>query len=489
MSNKVPYNQTLEKRVISGLLKYGGDVWPDISPFLTIKDFYSSPSLPYSHRPIFSVIQSFLIKKEAFDHVLVSERLKATGVSFSNINIALYLEELSHSLLTKEAFIQCCRELLKVRVRRELFLSFANTANYIISKEAEDDGIDSILGKCDSEYVKAMGSLGEVQKDAESLTDGLYEFVEGLSQKETSGILLTPFNKFNEIFGGFRLKDSYCFAGRPGHGKSALLQWVAYSTANLVPQNFHNLEPIPVLCIDTEMESDEQRVRLAACIAGVDPFLIETGKWKFDQGSVDRVRGILPTINKHKYDHIYAPRFTVEELVSYVRRWVYKNVGKQNPGIIVFDYLKLSGDDLKNVSDSRLSVAYKLDRIKDLVKEETNCTLLFGAQRNRYSDNDDDGSIAESDHIQRLSNWVGIFKEKNTEELADQPERLFGTHALIPAKSRKLGIAGSDFRRKVKVNGKYLTNWINFRFDNFKYIELNTGKDVENFLNLNPNSP
>lgn len=479
-----PFDQEKERRVISGLIKYGEEVWPDVSPFLAEKDFYQASSLPFSHRPIFLAIKYFLENKRSFDYMSIADRLKAMSVSFGSINIVLYLEELSSTLMRREVFIEEVRDLVKVRVRRDLFISFANAAKYLISKESSTDDIDQILGRCDEEYTRAINLSTNLHKDAESLTENLYEFVEGLGDGEASSILLTPFKRFNEAFGGLRLKDSYCIAGRPGHGKSAILQYMAYSTANLVDENKVDGKNLPVLCIDTEMESDEQRIRLAACIAGVDPYLIETGKWRNNQVLVDKVRDTLPHIKHHNYDHIYAPRFTVEELVSYVRRWVYKNVGRNNPGIIVFDYLKLSGDDLKNVSDPRLSVAYKLDRIKDLVKEETNCVLLFGAQRNRYQKEEDDSSIAESDHIQRLSNWVGLFKEKNTEELAQQPENSFGTHALIPVKSRKLGIKGQSFKKMLKIDGKYCNNWFNFKFDNFKYIELNTGKEVESYLSI-----
>lgn len=479
-----PFDRDKEKRVIAGLIKYGEEVWPDVSPFLTDSDFYQASSLPYSHRPIFQAIRHFLEEKKSFDYMSVVDRLKLMGVSFGSLNITMYLEELSGTLMKKNVFIEEVQDLVKVRVRRDLFMSFANAARYLVSNESMVDNLDEILAKCDTEYSKAVGNSTHVNKDAESLTENLFEFVEGLGEEESGKILLTPFPKFNDAFGGLRLKDSYCIAGRPGHGKSAILQYLAYSTANLVKENQIDGKNIPVLCIDTEMESDEQRIRLAACIAGVDPYLIETGKWRKNSLLVEKVRSTLPYVKEHSYDHIYAPRFTVEELASYVRRWVYKNVGRNDPGIIVFDYLKLSGDDLKNVSDSRLSVAYKLDRIKDLVKEETNCVLLFGAQRNRYQEKEDDSSIAESDHIQRLSNWVGLFKEKNAEELAQQPQASFGTHALIPVKSRKLGMKGVEFKRMLKIDGKYCNNWFNFKFDNFKYIELNTGKDVENYLSV-----
>lgn len=486
MATKIPYSERLESRVIGGLLKHKEKVWPDVAPFLTIEDFFDHRDVKRKYRRIFAVIKEKLEKKEYLDCDSVSDYLKSSGFDgLGGLDLREHLRHLSNISENIEGTKYNVGELIKYRIRRNLFFVSSDIAKFVMDDETGNKPVSEIVTKADAIYSSVANSLNISSKETVSLTQNLLGYVEDLTETvESSRILKTPFNTFNKAFGGLRLKDSYCFAGRPGHGKSALLQNLAYSTANLVKDNYKDGKPLPVLCIDTEMEPDEQRVRLAASIAGIDPYLIETGNWQRSTEMKGRVVEKLREVDGHNYDHLYAPRFSAEEMVSYIRRWVYKNVGKDGPGIIVFDYLKLSGSDLKNVSESRLSVAYKLDMIKDLVKEETNCVLLFGAQRNRYGENDDDSSIAESDHIQRLSTWTGIFKKKSNEELSYQPEGKFGTHALIVAKARKLGIEGKPFQDHVKIKGKFLSNWINFKFENFNFVELNTGREVEKYLDL-----
>lgn len=477
--------QQKEKLVLAGLLQHGKNVWPEIN--FVIKEKYFKYR---QHKILFRVIKYFLENNNHPDYLLIIEKINDLNISFPDLDIAEYLELLNSLPITLEGTITATKWVVAAGCKREIYMACQKIEAFL--QESEDDtDLSSIVGTCDKIYADTISLVEYGDKEPISLTKTLKEHIEHRGDdKEKPVFLVTPFPTFNKVYGGIRLKDSYCIAGRPGENKSTILQYLAFEMANRIPQNFYNGKPLKVLAIDTEMDEDEQRDRLGAAICGIDSFLIETGGWKKNQQLVKKVRTAIEKIDECNYDHIYTPRDKIEDLISIVRRWVYKNLELDEPGIIVFDYLKLAGDDLiSNKGSERYVIGYKLDALKDEIKEKTNCAFLFGAQRNRYGA-DDDTSIAESDHIQKLATYVALLKKKSLDERNQWPIERFGSHSMITVKARKLASA-HDYNEFVKVpwvddqgrrSSVSMRNWINLDFDCFKMNEVGTGDDVVKYL-------
>jgi replicative DNA helicase len=274
----------------------------------------------------------------------------------------------------------------------------------------------------------------------------------------------------------------------PTHNSTILMD-LAYRVGNCIYQtSIIGQKNIPILFLDTEQEKDENKIKLASCIANVDSSLIESGRWRNNPEITKNVRDAMKGIEKHSYHHIYVPRLSVQEMRSLCLRWYHKHVGRGNPCLIVYDYLKLSGEDLTKASKEYLMASYKIDVLKDMVKEEINGCLIFGVQRNRSGVGkdavDDETSIALSDGIVQLASGVFIIRRKIPEELAVETDK-FGTHKLIEVVARKRGFDGKD-NSIIKFNGKWMNNFLCMEIDNYRVNEVGTGRELSDYLALSP---
>ena len=476
-SVELPKNKSLERKFISGLIFNSDKVWDEFSDFICEDDFKDHDS-----KCLFRICKSLLEDGITLDASIISSRCKIAGITLHSGNVEEYIDNLLLMPLSEKATIDSAKELIFLRVKRNII-----TNSNEISQMASDYNGGN-LSEFFSSIEQKFAENGEnvlTKHEPVNIASVAYEMVEEtLIDDSANYVIKTPWNTFNEAFRSFRPKDSYCFAGRPSHGKSGALLSLAQQCANQIKENFIDGKKLAVLYLDTEMEHKEQALRWAAMVADVDPYLIESGDWSKNADAVKKVRTVLRDSSAtDNFHHVYIPGLNAMEIRSIYRRWIRKYVGKENPAIVVFDYLKITGEGLANPKNARFDIARTLDMLKDDIKENSNSAFLFGAQRNRYGE-DDDSSLAESDYIQQLSTFVALIKKKTMDEKAEQPVDRFGTHALIPVKYRKLGKEGWRFENPVKINNKYCSNWINLNFNNFRFEDFGDGRDVQSWLDL-----
>ena len=103
--------------------------------------------------------------------------------------------------------------------------------------------------------------------------------------------------------------------------------------------------------------------------------------------------------------------------------------------------------------------------------------------RSGESATDDSSAIALSDRLQWFATFVAIFRRKTLEEIAVDGEQ-FGTHKLIPLKSRHQGQHAPGHQDLIRrsINGKfrYVQNFLNFNVDNFRVDEQGSLIDIVN---------
>ena len=145
------YSLQIEKQVLSGLIKYP-DVYVDIEKFVGENDFFNEV-----HRTIFCVLRSLILNGEKVDKVLLAEKIKNLGVSFKDeIDIYSYIDNLTFSQIKKPAIIDSAKELLKIRVRREIKGTCEEVSSFV--EKSGNKPIDEIIGECDSIYNKQINS-------------------------------------------------------------------------------------------------------------------------------------------------------------------------------------------------------------------------------------------------------------------------------------------------------------------------------------------
>lgn len=469
------FSHQIEKHALSGLLKYP-QIFPEVDPFLSEKDFYQDV-----HSTIYSVIKLFLVNNEKVDKVLVANRIKNLGISFKDeINIFDYIEDLFFQEITEVASIEACKELSKLRMCREIHNTFSDGQKYI--ENNLNDSVDEVISSCDKIYGERISSY-TFGKEPSNLFQDIEDRIEerGNNPSEEAG-LTTPYPEFNRMFGGLLPGNIYSIISRPGEGKTTWINDMAQKTA--LKNNACSL------ILDTEMSTEEIQFRTIASMSGVPLWYIQTGNWRKNPEMCEKVRSVWGGIKEYKSFHYPVGNISIDEVCSIIRRWYYSKVGRGNPCVISYDYIKLTGEKVSQNWAEYQAIGQKIDKLKKIA-EEIQAPIITAMQQNRSGEHfnkkagsiiDDSSTAAQSDRLQWFASFVGIFRRKVPDEIEQDTEE-FGTHKLIALKTRFQGkdAAGHQdiMRRQVveQIGGrevrssKWISNYINFDVQNFSVKE------------------
>lgn len=477
------YSLQVEKHVLGGLLKHP-QIFPDVDVFLSEEHFFSPV-----HGTIFLVIRSCLSSGEKIDKVLVANKIQNLGVTFKDeINIHDYIDNISFTQITEEASLKAATELHKIKMRRDLREVLSESI-----KTVENNGnatFDDIISGIDNCLNKEISKYG-FESEPTNLFDGAEACVEeaGNNPQEDFGFL-TPYPEFNRMYGGLRPGNIYAVAARPGQGKTTVLNHLAFGTS------LRNNPRPKVLVLDTEMSSTELRFRMISSLTGVPVWYLETGNWRKNADYLQRVRNVWKKIKDYEYFHYHVGNKNIDQIISLIRRWYFKHVGRGGPCIIVYDYVKLTGENVSKNWAEHQAIGEKIDKLKK-ISEEINAVMLTAVQLNRSGESfnrgatsfsDDSSAIALSDRLQWFASFVAIFRRKTIDEIAADGEQ-FGTHKMIPLKTRFQGkdAAGHQDLVQRQIDGRavFSNNYLNFLIENFEVQELGSLRDVVEHENAN----
>jgi replicative DNA helicase len=469
------YSLQVERHALSGLLKFP-EIFVEVDGFVTETDFYNEV-----HSTIFLVIKSTIYKNEKVDRVIIASKIKDLGISFKDdINIFDYIETLYLSQINKEAVVKSFKELIKYRVRREI----ASTGSKLIEevKNIGEKSLEEIVSSCDSIYNKKISVYSNTEMP-EKITDEISDLIEerGNSPESESG-LLSPYSEFNRMYGGFRAGHVYAIASRPGEGKTSWINDVCFKSAS---QN-----KVKALILDTEMQTKEIKFRMAAALTGVPVWYLETGNWRKNPEMFKKVRECSLLKEDKDYYHYHVSNKSIDEICSIIKRWYYNKVGRGNPCIVAYDYVKLTGEKVSANWAEHQAIGEKINKLKE-ISVEVNAPLITAMQLNRSGENrnkassnliDDASAISLSDRLQWYAAFTAIFRRKTLDEI-ELDGQDFGTHKMIPLKSRFQGkdaMGHQDYIRRRFPDGseKYVMNYLNFEVNNFNIIEKGSLRHV-----------
>ena len=471
------YSLQVERHVLGGLLKHQ-DLFADIDVFLTENDFYNDV-----HSTIYSIFKNIKHKGENVDKVLLAEKIKNLGISFKDeINIFDYIDNLSFSQITQEATMEACKELIKLRVRREISSTADKLKEYVTKNS--DEPLDSIITKIDQIYNKKISSYSENDIPI-NIFEGVEDLIEemGNNPKEDTG-LITPYSEFNRMYGGLKNGNIYAIASRPGQGKSTWLNDICFKTS-VNPKN-----KTKTLILDTEMQTVDIQLRMVASLSGVPVWYLETGNWRKNEDMTRKVREAWDKVKKYEYFHYHVGSKNIDQVCSIIRRWYLSKVGRGNQAMIAYDYIKLTGEKVGQNWAEHQAIGDKIDKLKR-ISEEIHCPIITAMQLNRTGESfnrkgsevvDDSSVISLSDRLQWFASFVAIFRRKTLDELTLDGQS-FGTHKLIPTKTRFQGkdAAGhQDLVRRLDSSGKEIwsQNYLNYNVQNFNIEERGSLADV-----------
>jgi len=299
-----------------------------------------------------------------------------------------------------------------------------------------------------------------------------------------------PHPRLNELYGSLlRPGNISVICARSGAGKTTfVLDFVTKVCAQT---------PIPVLHLDNgEMSKEEITMRLCSAMSGIPMHLLESGRWRqAGDKIVNQVRSVWDKISGLNLNYYNVGGKSIDEILNVIKKYYYYKVGRGNKMILSFDYIKTTFQDFSNKQEWQI-VGEMVDKFKKLIQtelvfdNEPMVSLLTSVQSNRLgittnrtSANivDDESVVSLSDRITQFCSHMFILRHRTNDEIEMAAD--FGTHALIPVKTRHLGQDVHRAINKVRMPDDQLrNNCIFLDINSFAVQEKGDLQDLVNSL-------
>ena len=479
------YSYELETQLLAGLLKYP-EKYLEISAFVSEKDFWNEGSK--INRTIFRVLKQAVENGEVIDDIVLTQRIKSLGISFEdNIEPLDYIQSLSLRKIAKDTVLSTAKELKKFTMRREIYSCCSEIGKKMRSLPSSTD-YAGIIQTADEIY---NGQINLYETGVDKPVN-IYEKMEDLVEERGNNPIDQfgyegPHPKLQGMYGSLlRPGNITVVVARSGVGKTQFC--LDFTTKACARYN------IPLLHFDNgEMSEEELISRQCAALSGVPLYLIESGNWrKAGESIVEKVRSVWEKVRKQKLFYYNVGGMNVDAQINLLKRFYYSEVGRGNPLIFNFDYIKTTYESSGNNKTEWQLVGELVDKYKkciqrEIVSDAGPCISMFtsvqsnraGIVNNRQSANvvDDESIVSLSDRITQFSSHMFILRNKTTDEL--QNEKGFGTHKLINVKARHLGRDVFSAINPVKMpDGSLKKNFVSLDFNNFAITEKGDLRDI-----------
>lgn len=470
------FNLDYEKNLIAGVLQYP-EIYHEV--FLIKSSDFSR-----TNQTIWELLSKTIQNAEVPTPLLLAEKLKNVGVTLE-IDIFDYLESLRILPIDKKGIFEIAKSIRRLSLLRLINGNCDKLKAELV--HLKDAPIGDIFKALSENLGNSLMTIESDGGEPINLYDGLEEFIENKGEDQTEIGYTMPFPLWDEYFGPLRKKNVYNFAARAGSGKSTFLSYVGDSVAN----DCNPGKNIKVLFLDTEMDESDQRIRIVAARTKCPYHLVDTGKWRNDPDWMPKMREGLKKLKDQNRNMWFkqVASMGIDDLVNYVKRWFYKQVGVNGNALIVYDYMKVLKSDGDGKTQEWQLALQKMQKLKDLAND-LNAPLLTaiqvlrsGSTTNKSSDDvvDDESVISISGRLDWLVAFNAILRKKAHDEMALHGEE-FGSHAMIPLKARYQGRTAQGHHDLVKVvekgKVKYKTNFLCYDIDNFSVEEVGDFRNI-----------
>tara|TARA_Y100001972_G_C7667231_1_gene337822 strand:+ start:4506 stop:6011 length:1506 start_codon:yes stop_codon:yes gene_type:complete len=483
-------SQSLEKNVLSCILQHQHK-WEEVATYINEDDFYSEDSKV--NCSIFKLLKHSLDNAEKIDEHILIERLRALGVSFpDSIDVAEYIRQLAFIPSSEDLLLPNVKELKKYSARRHIYNACAKVSRYVKNIDPNLK-YSEIIDECDKIYNNELQNFEGGETETQNLFELMSPVIEERGENpQTEFGMMGPHERINEIYGSLLLAGNISvIVARSGVGKTNFC--MDFTTK--VSKKYN----VPVVHFDNgEMSEEELIFRQASALTGLPIYLFQTGDWrryscndKSAEQITKEVREALDKVKDMKFYYENVAGMTPDEMCSLLKRLYYTKVGRGNPMIFSFDYIK---SDFSKLGDNPWQqVSYMVHRFKQAIHRElcfegNPCvSMITSVQANRYgiTNNrgvdtiiDDESVVSLSDGITQFCSHLFLLRKKVVEEMREDGTNR-GTHKLINLKSRHLG---RDPLRAINdvelLDGSKKKNYINLEFRNFSVTERGDLHDV-----------
>lgn len=431
-----------ERAVLSCILQHGNNAYLEISDLLDTETFTID-----SNQLIYSCIKHIFDKDDTktIDIASIYSAAQELGVS----HILQKKEEAQHLKAIKdfpaelENVKKFASKIKKLQIARLLHKELGEAQDRLLDINGSES-ISSILGIAEETLLDFGSNLTNdnepvvLGKDIESYIQYLID-----NPIDQMGISSGYPIYDQSIGGGFRKGTINVIAARPKVGKSLWCDNVSLHVAGKLN--------IPVLNMDTEMNSKDHIHRLLAMMTEIEINKIETGKFTESPSQHEKIKQAAQNLNKMPiyYKSIAGKPF--DEQMGMMKRWIHKDVGLNSDGtakdcLIIYDYLKLM--DSAGISQDMKEyqvLGFMMTALHNFAVKYQLPILAF-IQLNRDGITKESTDTASgSDRIIWLCSNFSIFKRKSDEEIAEDGGES-GNRKLIPLISRHgSGLDDNDY--------------------------------------------
>jgi replicative DNA helicase len=471
------YSLELEQHLLAGLIKHP-DKYGNIASFINENDFCADENA--INKTIFYVLRQALENAEKMDEVLLSQRVNALSISFPNdIKISDYIHSLALRKVSADNIEKIAQELKKFSVRREIYDGAKKVADQM-RKMAPSTPYNEIIEQADNTFNEKINFFDAGPTTPVNISDEMEEWIELRGNNPITEFgLMSPYKRLNDLYGSLlRPGNITVVVARSGVGKTRFCM----DFCTKVSSEYN----VPVLHFDNgEMSKEELIVRQCSALSGVPASLLETGQWRQAGDEViNKVRAVWKKVKNIKFYYYNVGGMSVDNMIATLRRFYYSKIGRGNPLIFSFDYIKTTFENNGAKSEWQI-VGEMVDKFKKAIQKEILCDgdpvipMITSVQSNRQGivNNrqaqdvvDDESIVSLSDRITQFCSHMFILRQKTLDEIANEPN--FGTHKLINVKSRHLG---SEYMRAINPvrmpDGSLRKNAVNLQMDGFNVEE------------------
>jgi replicative DNA helicase len=424
-----------ERAVLSGICKYGEEVYLDIADIIQDSSFTID-----SNSIIFKCVKELCEKQNAkkIDIASIYSVAQELGVShvLSRKDETQHLRAVLDFPVHKENVRKLAAKIRKLEIARLLREQLELAQNKILDVNGTEP-ISSIIGLAEDSIFNFTSLLSDSDSGPEQIGSTIEDYVKSLEENQVDQIgIPTGFPVYDQaIGGGLRKGTVNVIAARPKTGKTLLSDNMGRNIA---------VAGIPVLNMDTEMAKEDHINRILAMSTEIEINTIETGRFSDSPDKKNKIGKAVQELKNLRLYHKSIAGKPFEDQLAIMRRWLVKEVGLNDDGtakdcVIFYDYLKLM--DSAGISQDMKEyqvLGFMMTSLHNFaVRYRVPIVAFIQLNRDGITKESTD-TASGSDRIIWLCSNFSIFKRKSDEEIAeDGPTE--GNRKLIPLISRHGG--------------------------------------------------
>lgn len=428
-----------EKSILANILKNGKDSYIECSDLLSEESFSD-----FRNKIIYGACKSLFENGESISFINVVSMAKNMGLDNEKD-----LESVIQAQPAKFEELRSLSKKLKNRLVIKEAISLHRKSIDKLSQLSATESIEEIFALTESALFDLVSKFSSSSDSVILFKNVVRDLVEYFEENPSDVVgLPTPWPKFNQSIGGGMRTGVTLIGARSGQGKT----FVGLITAIFLAQL-----DIPVLILDTEMEYKDILPRIISNISEIDINQIESGLFASNSFSKKSVYDAVKTIENCPIYYKSIAGKSFDEILSIIRRWVYKDVGlrsdgKSNECLIVYDYFKImDSGDISDMAEYQ-AMGFQISKLTDFCKMyDLPCMSFVQLNRDGVAKEGTD-VIAQSDRLLWLTNSFSIFKKKNSEEM-EKDGHNNGNVKMITLKSRYGGEHGFGEYISMQFNG------------------------------------